>query len=348
MANRRDYFDSFCRISRAFATAEKKDVLLSRIVESAKEAVDAKAAGFFIQDRDSDTFVPSAITGLSANYLQGPFKGAAEKIDILKETGVILIKDAATDERTAGDKAKQSEGIASILIVPVKTNNRIIGVLSVYTAVPRDFSEDDIRFITALAQQGGTAIERAGLINQLHLNARLFRDISAAINASLDVAAIMRVLTEELAKGLRAKGGSIRLIDEKTDKLRLMASYGVSDAYLNKGEVADDKGIVEAMNGKTVVISDVANAEGIKFRDEKKAEGIVTILTVPICVKHSVIGVFRIYFGSSKRFYEDEIMTVEALGHLGGLAIQNTSCYMRLESDMKGAAGERWNYRSWF
>lgn len=348
MATQMDYFDSLCRISRAFASAEKRDTILSRIVENAKEVMDAKAACLFLEDPETDTFVPAAHTGLSEDYLRGSFNGAAEQIDIIKNAGFILIRDVIADEQTISGDIKKLEGIASILVVPMTVNNRTIGILSLYTAVPGDFSDDDIKFMRTLAEQGGMAIERARLTTQLRQNARLFRDLAAAINASLDVSAIMRVLTEELARALKAKGGSIRLLDDKSDALRLMASYGVSDAYLNKGEVSDDKGIVEAMNGKTVVISDVETAEGIKFRDEKKSEGIVTILTVPICVKHDVIGVLRIYFGSRRQFYEDEIMMVEALGHQGGLAVQNASCYMRLESDRKGLKGGNWNYRSWF
>lgn len=348
MATHMNYFDSLCRISRAFASAEKKETLLSQIVQSAKDAMDVKAACFFLEDPGTDTFVPAAQTGLSENYFHSPFERAAEKIDLLKESGFIFIKDVETDERTLNDEAKKSEGIASILVVPMRTNNRIVGILSIYTEVPRDFSDDDIKFVTALAEQGGMAIDRARLISQLRQNARMFRDISAGINASLDVTAIMRVLTEELAKVLKAKGGSIRLVDEKSDVLRLTASYGLSDAYLNKGEVSDDKGIAEAMNGKTTVISDVANADGIKYRDEKKSEGIVTIVTVPICVKHDVIGVLRLYFGSHRQFYEDELMTVEALGHQGGLAIQNASCYLRLENDIRGLKDDSWSPRSWF
>ena len=349
MTTHMDYFDSLCRISRAFASAEKRDTLLTRIVESAVETMNAKAASLFLEDAQTDTFVPAAQTGLSPNYLHAPPEKAAEQLDTLKKEGHIYIRDATTDERSANHDAKAADGIKSILVVPIIINNQVMGVLSLYTAEIREFSDDEVKFLTALAEQGGMAIDRSRLITQLRHNARMFRDLSAGINASLDIAAIMRVMTEEIGKALRAKGVTIRLMDEKEHKLNLTASYGLSEAYLNKGDVSEDKGVTEAMNGKTTIINDVSAADGIKYLKEKQDEGIVTILAVPICVKHDVIGVLRLYFGTHRQFYEDEIMMVEALGHQGGLAIQNATCYLRLESDMKGIKEDVWKDRpQWF
>lgn len=342
MATHKDYFESLCDISRALASAEKRDALLSRIVRSAVEVMDAKAACLFLKDPETDTFVPAAHTGFSPDYLHVPQEMAAQQVDNLKVSGFMFIKDVATDGRYANQEAKQAEGIASTLTVPVSVNNKIIGILSLYTAVPRDFSNGDIKFLTALAEQGAMAIDRLRLVTQVRRNARMFRDLSAVMNASLDIAAIMRVMTEEVAGLLNAKGVTIRLADEESHTLRLTASYGLSEAYLNKGDVYEDKGIAEAMNGKTIVITDVAETEGVLYRDEKRSEGIVTILTVPICVKHDVIGVLRLYFGTRREFYEDEIMTVEALGHQGGLAIQNAFCYLRLESGIKDLKDNIW------
>ena len=51
----------------------------------------------------------------------------------------------------------------------------------------------------------------------------------------------------------------MRLLDEKRQKMELVASYGLSDRYINKGPVGTDKSITEAMMGKAVSIYDVAS-----------------------------------------------------------------------------------------
>ncbi|HQL00887.1 MAG TPA: GAF domain-containing protein, partial [Smithellaceae bacterium] len=51
----------------------------------------------------------------------------------------------------------------SMLYVPIKSKGDIIGVLNLYSSKPRDFTEDEILLVTALAYQGGLAINNACL-----------------------------------------------------------------------------------------------------------------------------------------------------------------------------------------
>ena len=48
-----------------------------------------------------------------------------------------------------------------MLYVPIKSKDNIIGVLNVYSSRTREFTEDEILLVTALAYQGGLAINNA-------------------------------------------------------------------------------------------------------------------------------------------------------------------------------------------
>ena len=52
---------------------------------------------------------------------------------------------------------------ASILSVPLKTREKVIGVRRLYTGAPRDFTANDIDLATALAHLGSLAIQNASL-----------------------------------------------------------------------------------------------------------------------------------------------------------------------------------------
>jgi GAF domain-containing protein len=130
--------------------------------------------------------------------------------------------------------------------------------------------------------------------------------------------------------------------------LRLVASYGLSEKYLNKGPISAERSIAEALKGKPVVVKNASTDKGVQYKDEKKEEGIVTILSVPIKSKENVIGVLRLYSAVPREFTEDEIMLVTALAYQGGLAIQNASLYLMLKSDMKELKDEIWSHRCWF
>jgi GAF domain-containing protein len=127
-----------------------------------------------------------------------------------------------------------------------------------------------------------------------------------------------------------------------------VASYGLSEKYLNKGPISAEKSIAEALMGKPVVVKNASADKGVQYKQEKKEEGIVSILCVPIKAKEEVIGVLRLYSATPRDFTEDDIMQVTALAYHGGLAIQNASLYLMLKSDMKELKEEIWSHRRWF
>jgi FOG: GAF domain len=73
------------------------------------------------------------------------------------------VKNAFTDAGVQYKKEKQEEGIVSILCVPIKSKENVIGVLRLYSDRQREFTDDEIILVTALAYQGGLAIQNASL-----------------------------------------------------------------------------------------------------------------------------------------------------------------------------------------
>ena len=76
MSIKKDYFKTFCKISKAFGTTLNNDDLLELIVQSAIDTMDGKAACLFLADEEKDVFVPVCQKGLSESYLHSdPYKG---------------------------------------------------------------------------------------------------------------------------------------------------------------------------------------------------------------------------------------------------------------------------------
>ncbi|MBE9569308.1 MAG: GAF domain-containing protein, partial [Proteobacteria bacterium] len=273
---------------------------------------------------------------------------ARKGVAAILEGGYLSILDAATDPRIENREAKKAEGIASILVVPVMVRDKAVGILSLYTASTRDFSKGDADFLTALAEQGGMAIEHARLIEQIKGNTKLFHDLAASVNSTLDVKEILHIMSVDIAHAFDIKAVSVRLLDEDKKILKLVASHGLSEKYLDKGPISAEKSIAEALKGNPVVIKDATTERGVQYKKEKKEEGIVSILCVPIKAREDVIGVLRLYSCVPREFTEDEIMLVTALAHQGGVAIQNASMYLMLQDDMENLKDEIWSHKSWF
>ncbi len=344
-----DYIKAISNVGRALGTTIERDKLLQMIVKSAVDTMKAKAACLFLASDDADDqYIAVAQTGLSKSYMHAAPARMAPTIKLLKKDGYILYRDAQKDDRVLNKESKVKEGIGSILVVPVQSEDEVIGCLTLYTEDIRDFSEKEIEFLTVLAEQGGMAIQKACLIEKLRNATRIFLDMAASITASTDLKTVLQTLTEDVARALFVKAATIRLLDENRVTLHLAASYGLSEKYLKKGPISAEKSIAQALQGKPVVVKDAATDAGVQYRNEKKEEGIVTILSVPIKSRDEVIGVLRLYSAVPREFTEDEIQFVNAIAYMGGVAIQNMQLMAMLKDDVKDLRENVWIFKSWF
>jgi GAF domain-containing protein len=349
MATKPDYLKTIRKLSEAFATARNRRELLDLIFQSAIDTLKAKAACLYLVQAGKDDLLPVAQKGLSDTYFRSRKSMLARKIlTTVQKEGSFFSRDAFRDPRLAYPEEKKAEGLASILAVPVMVKGKIIGIFCLFTARPRDFAADERQFVSLLAQQGGGVMEHARLIDELRKKSQLFFDLAVNLSGSLDIKEILYYLSWEIARALGVKAASIRLLDEDRQTLELVASYGLSKKYLQKGPVSAKKSIAQALKGKPVVIKNAATDKRVQYQQMNKEEGIVSILSVPIKTKEKVIGVLRLYTGVKREFSADEIMLVTALAYLGGLAIQNASLYLMCQTDMKDLKDELWSHRSWF
>ena len=349
MSTTPDYFKTICEVNRAFGSTLEYKALLDLVVEKTVETMGGKAACLFLADKRKDVFVPMAQKGLSPDYLHTPPKEAGKLVDEIVKEGYLAIGDATSDPRVTDHEAKKKEGIASMLVVPVMVRGRAVGVLTLYTGTRREFTPDEIAFQSALAEHGGMAVKTAQLFDRINSNAKLFHDLSASINSSLDIKHIMNIMTSSIQESFGMKGVSIRLFNKETGALDLVASAGLSREFMEKGPVYAEKSVSEVMRGETVIIRDVAADKRIQYPEEAVREGIAALLCVPIRSADEVIGVMTLSTEDPDReFSKDLVILANALAHQGGLAIQNASRYLTLQDDKESLEKDIWSHRQWF
>ncbi len=348
MLREADYFDIFCKISRAFGTAATQNELLNLIVDSAIKSMDAKAACLFLSDDKNDFFTPVVQKGLSQNYFHATPLKAMTIVKAIEREGYLMFKDATTDPRLEHHELKKAEGIASLISVPVLVKNRTIGILSVYTATQRDFGDKEIAFLRALAEQGGIAIHNNRLLKRLEKNSTLFLELASSINSTLDIHEVLKHMTEEVCDTFSMKGAAIRLLNQDTQTMQLVASHGLSDEFVKAVSTMNSDTTIRALKGETVIVHDTDTDDRVLFREEMTKEGIKSMIVTPIMAREEAIGVLRLYSGEQREFQNDLLMMVEALGHQGGLAIQNASMYLKLQEDKENLEKDVWSHRSWF
>ena len=348
MTGKGDYFKTFCKVSKAFGTTQGEDELLQLIVSSAVETMDGMASCLFLADEQKDVFVPISQKGLSDDYLHAKPMQARKVVEDVLKGGYFSVYDATTDPRLENHEEKKAEGIASILVVPVLVKDKAIGVLSLYSSTHREFSEEEASFLTALAEQGGMAVERARLFQRLNENSRLFAELASKLNSSLDIKEILHIMSTRIGEALGMSGVGIRLLNKDTGTIDLVASYGLSEEYLRSAPVGAEKAMASVLNGETVVIRDVKTDDRLQYKEEAIREGLAAMLIAPLKSRDEVIGVMRLCSKVPQEFPEDVVQMVNALALQGGLAIQNASMYLMLQEDKKNLEKEIWTHKSWF
>ncbi len=107
MTEKTDYFQTFCRVSKAFGTTLGKQELLDLICRSAVETMNGKAACLFFADEEQDVFVPVAQKGLSEDYLHAKPMRAKEVVANVLRGGHLSVWDATIDPRVENHEAKE-------------------------------------------------------------------------------------------------------------------------------------------------------------------------------------------------------------------------------------------------
>lgn len=350
MTKSKDFFKVFCRVIKTIQMSNDRAEIFRLIVESAVEVMEAKACSLFLIRSRSETdglFYPAAQVGLSDDYIHsGPARGRDITQDILKKGGYMAVKDAATDPRLENHEAKKKEGIASLLVVPVIAEKDPIGILALYTAEQREFNTEEIDFLKGLADQGGIAILRAHQEYRQKRDLELLASVSEHLSSSLDIKKILHLMTSEITLAFDLLGVTIRLLDGDSKQLKLIASYGLTEKYLEKGPVSS-KRIQTVMRGKSEVVDDVATYD-IDYKAERQAEGIVSMLHLPINVKGNNIGVMGLYSDTKRVALDEDISLMSSIARQCGLAIQNASLYLQLQQDKQNLEEEIWGHKAWF
>ncbi len=343
----RMYLRSFQEISKILASTLAVDEVLDQIVRQISEVMNLKGATIRLVNPKTNSLELAAAHGLTEKYLK---KGQVDLDKSIAEAlsgRPVAIFDAASDPRLQYPEEAKAEGIVTMVAVPMVAKGKVIGVMRLVTGEPREFTMEEVDFACAVAELGAQAISNAKMFEARTKELNFLKgllEVSKAVNSALDVKKVLNLLVKTATTALDIKAAAVRLLDEKRQNMELVASYGLSDRYINKGPVGTDKSITEAMMGKAVSIYDVVSDPRANYPSESAEEGIKSILSVPISLKGKVIGVMRIYTAEPRDFTDDEITFISSLAEQAALAMENARLYQKLKGEYEELMGDLYRF----
>lgn len=331
------YLESYQNICKAISSSVSVDEVLKLIVANVVKVMNVKASLLRLLNKKTQQLELAAYHGLSEKYAnKGPVDYDAS-IDDALEGKSVSVYDITEHKDSRYYREAQEEGIRSILSIPMRFRDEVIGVLRMYTTEPVNYTDEDLKFISAIAEQAAIAIvnardfEKAVSAEKEYL--RVFKEVTKAVSSTLNVHEVLDMIVRKIPEVMNLKAATVRLLDSTGTKLKLAASYGLSEKYLNKGPVDAEKNIIEALKENPVAIYDVTTDSRIQYQKEAAEEGLKSMLTLPVVARGKVIGVLRLLTDKHRKFSQQEIDFVASLAGQCGMAIENATMYERLKKD---------------
>lgn len=330
------YLESYQNICKAISSSLSLKEVLNLIVTNAVRVMNVKASMLRLLNKETQMLEMAACHGLSERYInKGPVDYDPSVADALAGKAV-SIYDISADPDARYRKEAEEEGIRSILSIPVTFKKEVIGVLRMYTAEPVKYKSEDMKFMTAIAEQAAIAIMNARMFESTVSRAReylrVFQEVTTAVSSTLRLGEVLDLIVRKLPEVMHLKAATIRLLDGTRTKLELAAAFGLSEKYLARGPVDREENVREALQTRPVAIYDVATDPRVNYQKEAREEGIKSMLTLPIIAKGKVIGVLRLLTDRTRQFSEEDIVFSASLAEVCGTAIENARMYEQLKT----------------
>ncbi len=329
-------------IAEVLNASLERHQLLERTLQALTQQLGYKAASVRLLDPELQVLEIQAATGLSQRYLaKGPVEVAHSLVDreVLQGQAVALY-DIRHDERWQYPEEAEREGIHSVLAVPLRIQGRYLGVLRVYTGEPHQFSKHEQLLVGAVGNLLARALRNTRFYHAIH-------KVAAEVNSSLELDRVLQALLDSVITEINCKAASIRLLGPRKRRLHLVATRGLSDEYLQKGEIVVAESPIDrkVLQGEIVSLYDVQSEPGFQYPEAAAREGIRSVLVVPLAVREQIIGVLRAYSAQRYRFNDDEIVFLKAIADLGAIAIENARLHKALNEKYEAA---RDDWAGWY
>ncbi len=228
--------------------------------------------------------------------------------------------------------------IHSILIVPMRSQDRLIGTLGVSRdQAGRPYGNDDQVFLQEIADRTALAIINAQLFEKVQHSfdkLQALRQIDIAISGSLDLRISLGTIIDQALTQTGVDAANVLVLNPQTHVLDYMIGKGFRTNMLQHTQLRLGEGYAgrAALERKTIHISDIRRRGTDFLRSPSfREEAFISYFAVPLIAKGQVKGVVEIF---SRQLFTPDLEWVdfiEALAGQGAIAIDNANLFTELQ-----------------
>jgi len=226
------------------------------------------------------------------------------------------------------------------LTVPIRMDERTIGVLDVQSNVLNAFNKDDIFVLETLASQLAIAIENAGLYAEAKKRAErmtALNRIGLLTASTLDLNEVLNLIHEQTSQLMKPDTFYIALYDEQKVQMsfEIFVEKGESFGRFNRklGEMGLTGWIVRSK--KPLLIGNLAEERPpVDPQVMGELPSKLSYLGVPVMCRGKVTGVISVQSFQPYTFDEEDQRFLTAIANQAGIAIENARLYKEAQQEI--------------
>jgi len=336
-ARAHDRLNMLTRVSQAVTSTLELDKVLESILDESLKVLGAANGTVLMLNRSTGELELKVRRGAVGERIFEKFTLGMGMAGWVAEHGQPLL---------AGDVRKEPRYLESLsstrceLDVPIKVEERTIGVLNIEHPQPYTLDEDDLHLLEAIANQVAAAIRNA----QLYKAMRTVNEVGRALTSGIRLREneVLDLIRSQVSKLMDTDNMYIALYDEATDTVR----FGLAYVDGKRMEVETDerwqprkggKGRTEEIicTKKPIFHATKAESEAWYADPEHKDywKGISRIvfpswLGVPMMVGQRVLGVIATYHPKREYVYSgDDLAVLQGMANQAAIALDNSHMF---------------------
>ena len=164
--------------------------------------------------------------------------------------------------------------------------------------------------------------------NETQIDLNIIKIVNQAVLESDNLELMSTRMTQLLVTNLGVKGCALFVLNPETEELEILASFGLSVSYLQKGPLMSGKSIRDTLKGEAIIIQDTSATDLLQYPEKVREEGIQAIVSLPIQFKRNIIGELRIYHHAVWDLSGPDTELLQCLADTIGLALS----YVRVQN----------------
>lgn len=287
-------------IMNKITTTENYHSLMSTIIDSSKELLNAEGASLLLLDGDADELIFDIVVSDKGDIIQGKrLKRGTGIAGSVSETGKpLVVNDVSSDSRFFSDIDKASGFITrSAAAVPVVMRDRQIGVLeAVNSRSASGFSEEDLQLLSYMADAAAVSIHNQELLKNLRnrvAELTCIYEISQSIYFSMDIDALLQRVLAAIQRVIRAQRCSFVIVDDTKTKAKHFASTA---GPVSASEVKLEDGLMAHVlrTGDPLLVYNLDEMKLFSKQNAPAKYDSKSFICIPMKLRDRVVGVLNV------------------------------------------------------